>query len=310
MPEGYKVDVSKAVGHKSPIQKVDCTKRDFALYALGVGVKEEEMSFLYELDPSFGPLPTYPLVLGLKGEGADTNVFGESKGDAIPGMPPYDPNKIVHGEQTLQVHKPFPKNGGKFDLEKTVTGVYDKGSGMVIETAMDLYDQNKVHYCTMVSKSFVRGYGGWNGPKGPKAPSYAPPKRQPDAFESFKTSVQQAQLYRLSGDYNPLHIDVPVARSVGFPNPILHGLCTYGIAGHAILKHLAGNDRSRFKSIEGRFSSPVFPGETVEVYMWKVDDKDPKVQGVIFAVKVKERDIVVINNGYATIYKESPASKL
>ena len=148
------------------------------------------------------------------------------------------------------------------------------------------------------------------GPKGPKATSYAPPKRQPDAFESFKTSVQQAQLYRLSGDYNPLHIDVPVARSVGFPNPILHGLCTYGIAGHAILKQLAGNDRSRFKSIEGRFSSPVFPGETVEVYMWKVDDNDPKVQGVIFAVKVKERDIVVINNGYAALYKESLASKL
>ncbi|KAI9491721.1 MaoC like domain-containing protein [Zychaea mexicana] len=283
--EGYKVDVSKAVGHKSPVQKVD---------------------------PTFGPLPTYPLVLALKGEGADTNLFKErSQGETNPGIPSFDPNKIVHGEQALQIHKPFPKNGGQFNLQKTTTGVYDKGSGMVIEGTMDLYGaEDNVHYCTMVSKSFVRGYGGWNGPKGPKAPSYAPPKRQPDAVESFKTTEQQAQLYRLSGDYNPLHIDVPVARSVGFPNPILHGLCTYGITGHAILKHLAGNDSARFKSIEGRFSSPVFPGETVEVYMWKVDDKDPKVQGVIFAVKVKERDIVVINNGYATLYKESPASKL
>ncbi|KAI9250169.1 HotDog domain-containing protein [Phascolomyces articulosus] len=311
MPEGYKVDVSKAVGHKSPIKKVDCTKRDFELYALSVGVKEDEMRYLYELDPAFGPLPTYPLVLGLKGEGADTNVFADSKGDAVPGIPPYDPNKIVHGEQSLQIHKPFPKNGGKFNQQSTITGVYDKGSGMVIEGTIDLYGaEDNVHYCTMVSKSFVRGYGGWNGPKGPKAPSYAPPKRQPDAVDSYKTSIQQAQLYRLSGDYNPLHIDVPVARKVGFPNPILHGLCTYGITGHSILKQLAGNDRTRFKSIEGRFSSPVFPGETVEVYMWKVDDKEPGVQGVIFAVKVKERDVVVINNGYATLYKESQAAKL
>lgn len=111
-------------------------------------------------------------------------------------------------------------------------------------------------------------------------------------------------------DYNPLHADVELAPKVGFPKPILHGLCTYGITAHAILKHLGGNDPTRFKSIEGRFASPVFPGETLEVYMWKVDAKDPKTQGIIFAVKVKERDVVVINNGYATLYKESPASKL
>lgn len=106
-------------------------------------------------------------------------------------------------------------------------------------------------------------------------------------------------------DYNPLHADVELAPKVGFPKPILHGLCTYGITAHAILKHLADNDRTRFKSIEGRFASPVFPGETVEVNMWKVDSKDPKTQGVIFVVKIKERDVIVINNGYATLYKES-----
>lgn len=182
---------------------------------------------------------------------------------------------------------------------------------MVIETTIDLFDeQEKIKYCSMVSKSFVRGYGGWNGPKGPKAVSYTPPQRQPDAVEVFATAPNQALIYRLSGDYNPLHADTELAPTIGFPKPILHGLCTYGACGHSIIKALADNEPTRFKSIEGRFASPVFPGETIEIYMWKVDDKDPKIQGVIFAAKVKERDIVVVNNGYAQLYKKTPESKL
>lgn len=148
------------------------------------------------------------------------------------------------------------------------------------------------------------------GPKGPKAVSYNPPKRNPDAIETFKSNVNQAILYRLSGDYNPLHIDTDLAPKVGFPKPILHGLCTYGACGHSIIKALANNDPTRFKSIEGRFASPVFPGETIEIYMWKAEAKDPKTEGVIFVAKVKERDVVVLNNGYAVLYKNAPESKL
>ncbi|ORY99229.1 HotDog domain-containing protein [Syncephalastrum racemosum] len=310
--EGFKVDVEKAVGHEFSPSKVSCNRRDYILYALAVGVKEDELNYLYELNNNFSPLPTYPLVLALKGDDGDVNLFKErSQGEGLPGMPPYDPNKIVHGEQSLEVFKPFPKNGARFDMKKTCTGVYDKGSGMVIEMTMDLIgEHDSQHYCRMVSKSFVRGYGGWNGPKGPKAVSYAPPKREPDAVEVIPTSVDQAILYRLSGDYNPLHIDTDLAPKVGFPKPILHGLCTYGITAHAILKRLANNDPARFKSIEGRFASPVFPGETVEVYMWKVDSKDPKVDAYIFAVKIKERNVVVINNGYCTLHKDASAAKL
>ncbi|GAA5804675.1 hypothetical protein HPULCUR_010178 [Helicostylum pulchrum] len=311
--EGFKVDVEKAVGHQFESEKVICNRRDFLLYALGVGVKEDELKYLYELDKEFAPLPTYPLALLLKGNDFDVNLFKEranGKG-GLPGMPYYDPNKIVHGEQSLEVFKPFPVNGGTFLAKKTCTGVYDKGSGMVIETQIDLYDeQSNVKYCSMVSKSFVRGYGGWNGPKGPKGVSYTPPKRNPDAVETFASTASQALIYRLSGDYNPLHADTELAPTIGFPKPILHGLCTYGACGHLIIKALADNEPTRFKSIEGRFSSPVFPGETVEVYMWKVDSKDPKTQGVIFAAKVKERDVVVINNGYATLYKKASDSKL
>lgn len=99
----------------------------------------------------------------LKGDDYNVNVFAErSQGEPLPGMPPYDPNKIVHGEQALEIFKPFPKDGGRFNMQKTCTGVYDKGSGMVIEATMDLYGENDgEHYCRMVSKSFVRGYGGW-----------------------------------------------------------------------------------------------------------------------------------------------------
>lgn len=123
---------------------------------------EDMMVDIGSVDPNFGPLPFYPLVLPLKGSGGDVNLFKErSQGEALPGMPAYDPNKIVHGEQSIQVFKPLPANGGDFSLEKTCSGVYDKGSGMVIETTMDLVGNDGTKYCTMVSKSFVRGYGGW-----------------------------------------------------------------------------------------------------------------------------------------------------
>ncbi|KAI8072579.1 HotDog domain-containing protein [Gongronella butleri] len=313
MPEGYKVDVEKAVGHKSKPERLSCNRRDHLLYALGVGVSEDELKYLYELHPDFSVLPSYPLVMGLKGDSSDVNLFKDRAGGGgpTPGIPPYDPNKIVHGEQSLEVITPWPVTGGSFIAEKTCTGVYDKGSGMVIEQTVDLYgEQDKKHYCRMVGKSFVRGYGGWNGPKGPKATSYMPPQRPFDAKHVFATTPKQALAYRLSGDYNPLHADPNIATAVGFPKPILHGLCTYGACVHGIVKELANNDPTRFKSIEARFASPVFPGETIEIFMWKVDSKEPGTQGVIFAAKAKERDVVVVNNGYVVLHKESQPSKL
>ncbi|KAI9248092.1 HotDog domain-containing protein [Sporodiniella umbellata] len=297
----FKVDVEKAVGHRYEPETVVCNQRDFLIYALGVGVKEDELKYLYELNKDFAPLPTYPLVLMLRKDDYNVNLFKDranGKGN-LPGMPPFDPNKIVHGEQSLEVIRPFPKEGGEFQAHKTCTGVFDKGSGMVIETTLDLYS-GKTHYCRMISKSFVRGYGGWNGPKGPKATTYTPPSRAPDAVELFATQINQAILYRLSGDYNPLHIDPDLAPKVGFPKPILHGLSTYGACGHAVIKACANNDPSRFKSIEARFASPVFPGETVEILMWK-QPLDATQEAVIFLAKVKDR--VVVNNGYCVLHK-------
>ncbi|KAI8092929.1 HotDog domain-containing protein [Halteromyces radiatus] len=310
MPEGYKVDAAKAVGHKSPSEVVACNRRDYLLYALSVGVPATELQWLYENDSHFGPLPTYVLSLLLKSDHWDVNVFTErfNAGGGLPGVPPYNPDCIVHGEQSLEVLKPFPVMGGRFKSVKTCTGVYDKGSGMVIASVVDLYgEQDNVHYCRMDSKMFVRGYGGWGGSKGPKSPSYTPPNDHPDYSVEFHTTPHQALLYRLSGDFNPLHADPSVAQSVGLPRAILHGLASYGHVGYAITQKFANNDRHRFKSITARFASPVLPGETVTFDMWKVPH-DANAFGVIFTGKVENR--LVLSNGYAVIANESVSSKL
>ncbi|CEG78361.1 hypothetical protein RMATCC62417_12981 [Rhizopus microsporus] len=233
-------------------------------------------------------------------------------GGPLPGMPPFDFNKIVHGEQSFEVITPFPVEGGRFKTIKTCVGVYDKGSGMVIDSVVDLYgEKDGVHYCRMGAKMFVRGYGGWNGPKGPTPIIYSPPKgRAPDVIDTFVTQRNQALLYRLSGDFNPLHADVKLAPMVGFPRPILHGLCSYGKCAHAITKYFADNDRTRFKSIEARFAQPVFPGETVEIHMWKTESHDTNLIAVVFQARVKERDAIVLTNGYATLYKNKNKSRL
>ncbi|KAI7877366.1 Thioesterase/thiol ester dehydrase-isomerase [Lichtheimia hyalospora FSU 10163] len=311
MPEGFKPDLSKAVGYQYPDDTLECTRRDYLMYALAVGVPETELRWLYENDPDFGPLPAYPVSLMIKGESWDAVDFAERwhAGGPLPGMPEWDINKMVHGEQSIDVINPFPAEGGRFKSVKTCRGVYDKGSGMVIHTVVDLYgEKDNVHYYSMGSQMFIRGYGGWDGPKGPKTIKYTPPNRPADAVDKFETARNQALLFRLSGDFNPLHADVNLAPLVGFERPILHGLCSYGKAVHSVLRAFGNNDRLRFKSITARFAKPVLPGETVEIHMWKVEGPEPKTDGVIFIAKVGDR--VVLTNGYVVLHKETPESKL
>ncbi|KAI7860185.1 MaoC like domain-containing protein [Circinella umbellata] len=309
--EGFKPDLSKAVGHVGEPDIVACTRRDYLLYALSIGVPEDELRWLYELDMDFGPFPTYPVSLLLKDDGWDVNSFIErwQAGGSVPGMPWYDPNKIVHGEQTVEVINPFPVEGGRFRSVKTLRGVYDKESGMLLDSVIDLYgEKDNVHYYRLSLGMFVRDYGGWGGPKGPKQRTHIPPNRPADATDTFSTTRTQALIFRLNGDFNPLHADPNIAQAVGFPRPILHGLCSYGKSAHSILKNFGDNDRLRFKSIHARFAKPVLPGETVTISMWKVPGPEPKTEGVIFNAKVGDR--VVLSNGLAVLYKEPQESKL
>jgi peroxisomal enoyl-CoA hydratase 2 len=200
------VDVKKAVGFQSKPQKVTYNSRDLMLYALSIGVRspETELHFLYENHPNFAAHPTYPIVLGFKRDNLGVSIFDAgSTGEEIPGIPSFDPNMVVHGSQSLEIFRTLPVEGGDyFELHDTVTGVYDKGSGMVIEKTTLMVDPKEVDrpYSKMIMSGFVRGAGGWGGPKGPKPELYEPPKdKEPDFISEEKTTEEQAILYRLSG---------------------------------------------------------------------------------------------------------------
>jgi acyl dehydratase len=148
---------------------------------------------------------------------------------------------------------------------------------------------------TMTSAAMLRGDGGFGGKPGPQPAPHALPQTPPTTHVDIKTHPNSALIYRLSGDRNPLHADPKAAAAGGFKTPILHGLCTYGVAGRALVKACCGGDPSRLKSIQVRFSSPVFPGETIRTEMWRDGAQ------VSFRARVVERDVVVLNNGLATV---------
>jgi len=286
------VDVKQALSHKFADGKASYNRRDAILYALGVGATD--LKFVYELDDSFSILPTYPVVLGQKGASYDIVPFGANM--ELPGIN-FDPMMILHGEQYLEINKhPLPLQANWITKPKII-GVYDKGKGALVLNETKFIDQTGDTVVRTVSSIFIRGIGGFGGEKGPSE-NFEPPKRNPDAVQVEKTLESQALIYRLSADYNPLHIDPMVASMASFPKPILHGLCTFGFAGRAVLKHFCGDNPSKFKAIKVRFASPVYPGETLITEMWREKSR------VFLQVKVQERNVVVINNAYVDIIGE------
>ncbi len=262
--------------------------RDTALYALGVGLgadplDEAQLRFVYEED--MAALPTMGVVLA----------FGRSiAADPKSGI---DYLKVLHGEQGIRIHKPLPAAATVVGRTR-ITGVVDKGAdkGALVYSEREVSDKATGEpLCTLTSTTFARGDGGFGGPDGPTKPVHRLSERPPDEACDLPTLPQAALIYRLSGDTNPLHADPKVARRGGFEAPILHGLCTLGVAGHAILKTCCGYDPARLKSLDLRFSAPVFPGETIRTEMWRDGDV------VSFRARVVERDVVVLNNGRAEV---------
>jgi acyl dehydratase len=264
------------------------TKRDTMLYALGVGLgadpmDETQLDFVYE--PTLKMLPTMPVVLGYPGNWARTMNSGINY------------LKVVHGEQSLTIHHLPPPEGTLLGRTQ-VTGVVDKGKdkGALVYLERKVVDKETGKLlCTLKSTTFARGDGGYGGPSDPVQEPREMPAGEPDAFCDLATLPQAALIYRLSGDYNPLHADPKTAKAAGFPRPILHGLCTFGVAGHALLKTLCGYDPQRFRHMEARFSSPVYPGEIIRTEMWR------KGKEVFFRARIPARDVVVLNNGFAEI---------
>ena len=282
------IDYEKLINWKIPEVGQQFTRRDTMLYALGVGLGADpcdasELKFVYE--QNLQALPTMAIILGYPGPWYAHSNAGITR------------SHVVHGEQSFVIHQPLPVEGEIAGLTK-VTGVVDKGKdkGALVMTECTVRDKAGGNtLCTLTSTSFCRADGGFGGPAGPTKTPHPIPATPPDAVCDLPTLPQAALIYRLSGDYNPLHAEPAAAQKAGYPRPILHGRCTFSVAGHAILKTCCGYDPARFRSMAGRFSSPVYPGETIRTEIWRNGSI------VSFRSTVPARGVTVLNNGRAEI---------
>jgi acyl dehydratase len=262
--------------------------RDSVIYALGLGfgfnpTDPDELKYVYE--NGLRTFPTMPVVLGHPGPWMTDPESG------------IDYVKVLHGEQHLEIHQDLPVEGTVV-AENKVIDVVDKGAakGALITSERKLFEQTSGDLlCTQKSVIFARGNGGFGGPVTASPKPHVLPDREPDATVDIATSPQAALLYRLNGDYNPLHADPAIAEKAGFKAPILHGLASFGIAARAVLQSLNNTDSSRLKSFGLRFSAPVYPGETISTEIWRDGNE------VSFRARVPERDVIALTNGLAVV---------
>ncbi len=294
------IDVDKALGFEMKPLLTQYTERDLALYALGIGAAQNpldpsDLKHVYEMGDGFVGLPTYAVIQPI-----NAILKQASEGETAPGLN-YGLDRILHGEQYTEVFRPLPSNA-KLRHHAKVKDIFDKGKGAVVVTEIRTFDAdtNEELFRNDVTM-FVRGAGGWGGDRGPSSDVNTPPDRPPDAVVTEKTAPNQALLYRLSGDWNPLHVDPDFAKAFGFEKPILHGLCTFGFAGRHVINAMAKGDARLFKSIKVRFADSVFPGESLKTEMWK--DGDLRV---VFRCTAVERNKVVISNAAVEFFKEVP----
>ncbi|CEL08197.1 Putative Peroxisomal multifunctional beta-oxidation protein [Aspergillus calidoustus] len=301
-------------GHEFPAKEVSWLKRDVLLFANSIGVTSKELHFLYELHPDFAVFPTYPVILPFKLTDAEvTDFYARSKGSPIPGVPAFDPRRVVDGQRKITVFKPLPPTsaGRKFELRSKVVGVYDKGKASVVETEQSIVDVASGEvYSSVESSAFYVGQGGWGGPKGPATPNYPPPAgRKPDAVNEIVTTTETAQLYRLNGDYNPLHATPEPGQKMGFGGVIIHGLYSWNATAHAVLEAFGGSNPANFREFQARFASPVRPGDRLITEMWKTGEVVDGFDEVRFVTKNGEGK-VVLSNGRALIKAPSGGAKL
>jgi acyl dehydratase len=273
------IDLS-LVGQKLEPSTFEYTDRDVMLYALGVGASTDELQYVFErglkVIPTFGVIPAFP-ALG-----------------SLVGVAKINPVMILHGEQAIEIRKPFPVKG-KLTTVGTIKGIYDKGRGALVVVDAETTDEAGGTLCVNTFGIFVRGEGGFGGDRGPSGRRNLPPERAPDEVVEMQTLPQQAAIYRLSGDRNPLHIDPDFAKMAGFDKPILHGLCTFGHVARAVIQKYCDGDSDRFKGLDARFTGVVFPGEKIITEMWKESDSQ-----IILQAKT-ERGEVVLGNAAATV---------
>jgi acyl dehydratase len=275
------MDLSQ-VGKKSKPVVFSYTERDAILYALGVGAQPDELQYVYENTP--GGLKVIPSFSVLAPGGSIVEVLG-------PGI---DFPRLLHGEQLIRMHRPIPPRG-TITTVGTLSDIFDKGKAAVIRVKSESTLADGEPLFETEAAMFYMGEGGFGGPRGPKTEKLEPPEGvAPDFSISYEIALNQAAIYRLTGDINPLHIDPKEAQRVGFEQPILHGLSTYGFATRAIVNGLCGGDVSRFRAFATRLSNVVFPGDTVTTEGWKQGDGR-------YITQVRTQRDVVMTNGWAEV---------
>jgi len=272
-----------AVGAVGDIRTMSWNSKDALLYAVGIGAGQNDLPFTTENTKEVQQVvfPTFAVVAG-----SGTTSPGKS---AMAEIGTFNWALLVHGSQAITLHRPIPVEA-EATVQDKVVAMYDKGKAAVVVTEAETKLKTGELLWTTRSSVFIRGEGGWDGDRGPSGPQNEPPAKAPDHEVTLQTSPDQAFVYRLSGDRNPLHTDPSFAAIGGFDRPILHGLCSYGFTGRALLGALCNNDVTKFKHIEGRFSSPVMPGDALTIRMWNVGAGE-----TVFTTSVGDR--VVIDQG-------------
>ena len=272
-----------AVGAVGDVRTMSWNSKDALLYAVGIGAGQNDLPFTTENTKEVQQVvfPTFAVVAG-----SGTTSPGKS---AMAEIGTFNWALLVHGSQAITLHRPIPVEA-EATVQDKVVAMYDKGKAAVVVTEAETKLKTGELLWTTRSSVFIRGEGGWDGDRGPSGPQNEPPAKAPDHEVTLQTSPDQAFVYRLSGDRNPLHTDPSFAAIGGFDRPILHGLCSYGFTGRALLGALCNNDVTKFKHIEGRFSSPVMPGDALTVRMWNIDAGE-----TVFTTSVGDR--VVIDQG-------------
>ncbi|MFD4608518.1 MaoC/PaaZ C-terminal domain-containing protein [Streptomyces sp. NPDC058451] len=288
------IDAAKALAAGPRTGEISWSPRDVLLYHLGIGAglpATDPGELRYTLETRLHVLPSFATVAG----GGPPGVIG---GLSMPGVD-VDLARVLHGGQSLTVHRPLPV-AGTATATSRIAAVYDKGTAAVLVMRTEVADGDGPLW-TGDAEIFVRGEGGWGGDRGPSARTAAPagePTGEPDRTVERTVREDQALLYRLSGDYNPLHADPEFAERAGFDRPILHGLCTYGMTLKAVVDALLGGDVTRVRSWSTRFAGVVYPGETLRVRMWRRDG------GVRVAVSAVEREDAPVLTG--TVVCDAP----